>query len=393
MKKLYFFLIILFSGLTTNANKDWDYKNYFRTDSALVYSWDAGIKDWVLSSSQVYFCGANGKLDSIIEKSLESGINLSKTVNLYNNEGLIATEIYYTWNGVWIPTSRNQITYDEKGNYSEIVIQTWRADNWVNSALQKYTKYNLAGALIEFQMFEWVNNDWVYQWTDYWSYDEKGLLIKRLALLPDSIVYYQILYKYNEDGLRTEMYAQYASGSNWDNSWLQDYQYNDCGVQISLIRYAGVGTDWSPSTKTIFFNSFNYKGYPGKKIPVCHNRQTIYISKNALKAHLAHGDCIGECTVEKKPEKRGCDENEKPQKPPFTIYPNPAREKITIKFDNGICLESKKVELTDFYGKLIKSFNINDNSDLSISRNNIHSGKYYIRLVGKEVYSAVVIFE
>jgi len=38
-------------------------------------------------------------------------------------------------------------------------------------------------------------------------------------------------------------------------------------------------------------------------------------------------------------------------------------------------------------------FNIKDNSELIIYRGNLISGKYYIRLVGKEVYSAVLIFE
>ena len=86
-------------------------------------------------------------------------------------------------------------------------------------------------------------------------------------------------------------------------------------------------------------------------------------------------------------------EREEYKKPPFTIYPNPARERITIKFEKDECKDLRRVELTDFYGKLVKSFNIKDNSDLTIYRGNLHSGKYYIRLIGKEVYSAVVIFE
>jgi hypothetical protein len=263
----------------------------------------------------------------------------------------------------------------------------------VNLVLQKYTKYNLAGDLAEFQMFEWSSSDWVYHLTDYWFYNETGQLIKRLALLPDNLPYYQILYKYNENGLRTEMYAQLASGSSWNDSWRQDYQYNECGTQTIEIDYYGSGTEWLPEAKTVTSTSFNLEAFPGKKIPVCHNGHTIYISKNALKAHLKHGDCIGECTDEENSDKHECTEKDKPAKPPFTIYPNPAREKITIKFDNDDCIESKRVELTDFYGKILRSFNVKDNNDITIYKNSLHSGKYYIRLIGKEVYSTVVIFE
>jgi hypothetical protein len=393
MKKLLVLLVFLTSGLISSAKEDWNYKDYFRSDSAIVYLWDTGIKDWVLDSKQVYFYGASGKLDSVIVTSLVSDFTLSKSEYLYNEEDLLETSTNYSWNGTWTPTSRDLITYDENNNYSEIVVQSWRANNWVNIRLQKYTKFNLDGAITEFQMFDWGNNDWVYHLTDYWFYDENGQLIKRLAFLPDSSAYYQILYRYNEDGLRTEMYAQIPSGSNWINSWLQEYEYSDCGIQLSQIQYVGIGTDWVPSMKIVFFNSFNSTAFPGKKVPVCHNGHTIYISKNALKAHLAHGDCIGECTVEKNPERRGFDEKEKPEKPPFTIYPNPAREKITIKFTSYECEEFKRVELTDFNGKLIRYFNIEDNSDLTIYRNNLLPGTYYVRLAGKEVYSAVVIFK
>ena len=32
------------------------------------------------------------------------------------------------------------------------------------------------------------------------------------------------------------------------------------------------------------------------KVEVCHKGNTISISENAVKAHIAHGDYIGECT-------------------------------------------------------------------------------------------------
>ena len=34
-----------------------------------------------------------------------------------------------------------------------------------------------------------------------------------------------------------------------------------------------------------------------KKLPVCHNGKEIWVSVQALTAHLAHGDCFGGCDV------------------------------------------------------------------------------------------------
>lgn len=35
----------------------------------------------------------------------------------------------------------------------------------------------------------------------------------------------------------------------------------------------------------------------GEKVYVCHNGETLYISVNALQAHLDHGDTEGECST------------------------------------------------------------------------------------------------
>jgi hypothetical protein len=393
MKKLIVIFLALASGLILNAKQDWNYKNYFRNDSAIVYSWDGTLNNWVLNSTQVYNYDANGKLNSVIVRSLPSGSNLSKTEYEYDGNGLLSFQSFFTWNVSWVAYARNLISYDVNNRTSEIMVQVFKGTDWANSRWQKNYKYDQEGRLTEFQLIYWINNAWSLPTTDYSTYDETGRLIKRLALYSNGNTDYQILYNYDEHGLRSEMYAQYPSGTGWFNWWLYNFQYNDCGSQTSQIQYKGIISDWIPQTKIVSFNSFNSHAFPGKKIPVCHKGNTIYISKNAVKAHLAHGDCIGECTLEKNNDKTSCDEKENQESPPFTIYPNPAKEKITIKFDRNEDCELKRVELTDFYGKLIKSFNIKENGDLTIDRGNLLSGKYYIRIVGEEVYSEVVIFE
>jgi hypothetical protein len=393
MKKVLIIFLFFASGIILNAKEGWNYKNYFRNDSAHVYSWDSTLNDWILSSSQEYSYYPDGKLGSIVEKSLLNGSFISKIDYLYDENGLLSVQLFYSWNMTWIPSARYLTTYNETNKIYEIMIQVYKSGDWENNRWQKNYKYDEEGRMTEFQMFYWRNNAWSLPTTDYSTYDVEGRLIKRVALYSNGSTDYQVLYNYDTNGLRSEIYAQYPSGTGWFNWWLNNYQYNDCGREISQIRYKGIITDWIPQTKTVLYTSLNSEEFPGKKVPVCHNGHTIYVSKNAVRAHLAHGDCIGECAIEKDTDIRGLEEKERPDRPPFTIYPNPATEKITINFDNDECEGSKRVELTDFYGILIRSFNVKDNSDLTINRDNLLSGKYYVRLVGKDVYSAVVIFK
>jgi hypothetical protein len=321
-----------------------------------------------------------------------SGQKINKNEYTYSNEGLRLQDIQSIWQNQWIKSSRRLYTYDTDLRLSDQILQYWKDSIWINSSLQNNYMYNDSEKVLQFDINYWKNNSWQLNSTDYSTYDESGNLIRRDAYYPTGHHDYQVFYFYT-NGTLNEAYSQTNTISGWKNWWRILYTYNNCGNNTSQVRFDPLGNDWIRQTKTIFYNSFNIESYPGKKVPVCHNEHTIYISKNALKAHLAHGDCIGDCTVEKKPEGRYCDEKDKPDRPLFIIYPNPARDKITIKFNKDDCKDSKRVELTDFYGKLIKSFVIKDNDDLTIYRGNLPTGKYYIRLFGKEIHSAVVIFE
>jgi hypothetical protein len=391
MKKLMLISILVSTVLFLNAKDGWDYRNYFRTDSTHVFSWDGGLSQWNLSTSQIFHYNADGNLNSVTEKLVSTGEYISKSENLYNEKGLLSGQNYYSWIGEWIPTGRNQIIYDEMDRISEILIQGYSSGEWINNRWQKNYKYDQDGHLVEFQMVYWYNNMWSPPTTDYSTYDDQGRLIKREALYSTGNTDYQVIFNYDSNGLRSEMFAQYPSGTNWFNWWLISYQYDDCGKQQSQIQYIGSLTEWIPSTKTITYNSFKTSQFPGNKVPICHNGNTIYVSKNAVNAHLAHGDCIGECTVEKKNSGQENKNEEKKQKPLFTVYPNPAWDKFTIKIDQDESCEPKRVELTDFYGKLLKNFSIKDNSDVTIYRNNLPKGTYFIRVVGRISYSKILI--
>ena len=69
--------------------------------------------------------------------------------------------------------------------------------------------------------------------------------------------------------------------------------------------------------------------YNGNKVTICHKgKNTITVSQNALKAHLAHGDKAGRCENAKK-------KNKGKQKGESKHAPNPATGSGTGSGDQG----------------------------------------------------------
>lgn len=189
------------------------------------------------------------------------------------------------------------------------------------------------------------------------------------------------------------MYAQYPSGTGWQKWWLVNYQYDGCGFKISQVQYAGSGTEWVPNTKVVNYSYFKPELYPYPNVPVCHNGNTMYVIKKVLKRHLAHGDCLGSC-----PETKGSNSDlkgaatEKLSTVPFTIYPNPASERITVLrngYDHGIW----KVDILDFTGNLLRSETVSDSGEVTIERGGLVSGQYIVRIQGEQIYNLVVVFK
>ena len=102
-----------------------------------------------------------------------------------------------------------------------------------------------------------------------------------------------------------------------------------------------------------------------RKVQICHKGKTICVSYHSLKAHLAHGDYIGKCKPGKKFGKKRhykhskykyrtkkhrykssqsgqAESSELFDNNEIEIYPIPAKEYVTIEFDDEI-MESGRI--------------------------------------------------
>ena len=363
-----------------------DFSKYMIVDSATVYVWDSSMSDWVPRQVQEYQY-SEGRLISLQTRDYNSGSVLAVTVYSYNYSGKPDTITNYSFKNTMVPSTRSVNDYDSQGRVLSIRIQKWSGEVWSDDRLQNNYEYDAGDRPVAYESRYWRNGSWTLPTLNDLHYNDLGHLESHIATRPDGNIDYRIIYEYSPSGQQLQLYTQYPSGAEWTNWNLRTIQYNHCGTKASQVQYTGKGPDWIPSTRTEFFYSFNSDQYPGRKVPVCHNGHTIWVAIQAVPAHLRHGDCIGECLDERKNADRHV------QTPPFTVYPNPARESFTIRFVDDCNCTGRKIELSDFSGRLIKSYNVSDNSSIVIERGRLRPGNYFVRLVGDESYSQTIIFE
>ena len=201
---------------------------------------------------------------------------------------------------------------------------------------------------------------------NYYHYNENGKLAEFIIMTPDTI---------------TDEMQEFRR---------RLYYYDDYSLLREVLFEEMENNEWQPFSKYEYF----YRIDNARKVLVCHNGHNICISVSALKAHLEHGDQLGVCksTEHKEITNRQLNDNSDNNKP-FIIYPNPASDMVTIRFQNPVDHGFKRVELSDSYGRILKSAGIENASEITIYRDDLQKGHYFLRITGEKTVSTQVIFE
>jgi hypothetical protein len=368
-----------------------EYLKYFRTDSAYVYNWNSTESVWLPGSIQLYNY-ENGRIVNLLAVDYFRRIGQAKTEYSYNTEGLLEATVNYYYNNGWMAASRNLYFYNAQQRISEIHIQKWINYAWTDDRKQLNYNYDISGHLTDYQLIYWRNDEWTSPTTDYSYFDEPGRLIRREAIYPDGSTDYQVIYNYGQSNLLSESYAQYPSAAGWQNWWRVTYEYTNCIIKKSQIQYISSGNGWIPNTKTQYFTYFRPELWPDRKAMVCHEGQSMYVRTIAVQNHLNHGDCIGPCPEGESSEAiRSRRVTNELKSDPFTIYPNPASDRITL-IRNSDNPEISKIEVMDMNGNILRSVSACDAGDVTIGRDGLISGQYIVRIYGDQIYSLVVVF-
>ncbi|HPB01722.1 MAG TPA: FG-GAP-like repeat-containing protein [Bacteroidales bacterium] len=158
----------------------------------------------------------------------------------------------------------------------------------------------------------------------------------------------------------------------------QNIAFSDFGIKYITLTVNRFGCT-STVTDSIALTPYSCGN---NKVLICHNGHTLCVSENAVPAHLAHGDCLGECNFSLRSSIQESVINDNYI---FAdILPNPADESTAITivsgYDNVVV-----VELWNSVGKHIETiFNgfiaSEDRQILNISTTDLLSGIYYIKV-------------
>ena len=340
-------------------------------------------------SSVNYNYYTNGVLDSIVtaDKNL---VPVARTIYSYDNGNMTEVLSLAVSAGNWI-NSQNQVFYYDGDNVlTERVVTKWSGNQWQN--LNRFTYlYDESNRLSVYNREFWRISTWTDFSADSLFYDEAGFLTERSARLKSTGQYVtRTLYYYDLSGFKSYQVRQDFLNNEWTNVSRTRYFYNRCGTQMMSETEKWLAGSWQPdATSSVFYGLALAPGE--RKVPVCHNGQTIYVLVKSLNVHLAHRDCIGEC-VTSGPiiQPQTVPAVNKSKSLPFIVYPNPAEETVNISMIDNECPVTR-VELLDFNGMIIRSVSPGNQGAITIDMNSLKSGKYIIRLTSDTVYSTIVV--
>ena len=390
--------VLLFQTLALKAQvADNDGNWALINDYASISKWDRNTSEWFPSLQQVYVYDEGMNLVQIVSLNPVTSDTLSRVIYVYDDKGSMTAEYFQDYTaGMWVDKLRYIMGYDENDMRMSLTIYVRSNGEWVYSSRQVNYRYDERNLLVAYDNELWYETGWRLSFVDNFTYDDQGILVFRIRTDMTGANAFRIYYYYNAYQQRTQMFVQSYQRTTglWLNSYRDTYFYNSCGTRISNLRERFVNGSWINEQKAdLFYKVTVFTSDNKLKIPVCHKGTTIYVRLNQLNIHLGHGDCIGECQAGDtddggKPGRV----NGRPETPPFSVFPNPASDRLSVRLNGAAGDEIYRLELTDHNGRVIRVSSLNGNEEITFYRGTLPAGNYYIKLIGDVVYSTMVVF-
>ena len=198
---------------------------------SLSYSWDNSIDDWSLTPKL--------KCEWTYDQSGRMTEYLKKRIDKMANEWSVDARILYS--------------YDEKGNFSEELYQSWVADSesWINKG--KYTYSNDSETQKTAISYYYVSDEWILDGKIIYLYDIEGKLTRSeyYGNKPDESLGAYSLYTYSEN--RGVFISETADINVYPNPVISSFELS---VPESLVgKTAGIFDIYGSFVKSVVVNS------------------------------------------------------------------------------------------------------------------------------------------
>ena len=400
MKRYVIVAFMVFTALTLHGQNNRGYEvltePVVRTDLLKEYAWDALSGEWVLKNSVKYdYTFGEGETQVVTTSDYQTGVPSKRVIYHYTPDKILLETLYQDWKeGSWADNRRDIWVQNSEGLNIEAIIQYFLGGAWKN--ITRYTDYQYDGNRLSRYTFQsWNRTEWVNSFYDSWFYDENGRLVLRTQIRLDGTPVNRFTYDIGDNNLREMMTIFNWDGYDWAGFTRRLYEYNRCG-SLSAVNYQDYKNgEWVNTMRHEYVYTLLVPEHARRvKVPVCHRGNTIYVSINAVDAHLAHGDCLGKCLVEERgPFAVSTADGPGRTLHPFTIFPNPASDRLMVRLNGDSWQGFDRVELADYNGNVLRAIVIIDGNEIEIPRGSLKPGVYYLRLQGEISYSQAVIFK
>jgi hypothetical protein len=379
---LYIILLCLILSFPTETSAQ---SYYFITDSVQLYAYDQQSGQWTYSGVTGYYY-SSGSLESAVTTDGNHQL-VSQTFYTYNN-GLLAEVLTQVFkNGAWSDSQQQFLYYDSDNLLRERTVAKWNLNQWQN--LNRFTYiYDNNNKLKVYNRETWKNDQWTDFSVDTLFYSAHDLLISRIARLRSSGAYItRQFYNYNIYGQKIRQLRQDYIDGAWVNVSRINYSYNPCGSETGTLTENWSDGAWHAASRG---DDFYHYIITGRRIPVCYKGVTIYLKNNAVQTYLDLGACLGQCQSS---SNNGIavaqNAEDKSLTAPFIVYPNPVSDRVVIRLTDPE-QQVSTVELLDYYGRLLKSINPGEETEISLDLSDLKSGSYILRVKADSVYSIII---
>ena len=362
-------------------------------DYTISYQWDIRNGEWVKPVKNIYVYGERNRVDMTVSVDLVSQDTVSRTVYVFNETGR-RTE-YYTQNysnGLWINVKKYSHIFDEEGRAQSQIVIDWKNGELVYNRKQDYY-YDETGKIDHLIYHGWNGSEWNETATEYYFYNEDGLMTGSESYDMNGIRINRCTYELNDYNKRIRLLVEGWGNEGWYSGYQDLNSYDKCGDASSSLRQVYRNNDLVNQSNVEYYWKSNLDVFgPNQLVAVCHKGHTLYVSKNAVKAHLAHGDCLGKCLETEDRRSAETSRIDHQRDMGLQVWPNPATDRVSVKLKNNECTISR-IEIVDIFGNKVKVINTTGENEVTINRDNLHSGSYVMRVIADQTYSVIIIFK
>ncbi|MEZ5046667.1 MAG: T9SS type A sorting domain-containing protein [Chitinophagaceae bacterium] len=147
--------------------------------ASITYSIPDTSNNWVLDKRTLNTYSSSPfvmteSLNQIYDITNQTWIHKNRTSFLHTSSGKVSEIQSEIWNGMWTPTSKNNIQYDTQDSLAEMLLQLYQNGSWLSTEKFNYEYLNQLKSA--YRHYQNINTAWVEIENTFYTYNNNKLL-------------------------------------------------------------------------------------------------------------------------------------------------------------------------------------------------------------------------